>query len=115
MPYKELDLYKTAIMTNIKDLEGINRSLQIESERLIHDSDEIKIKARELGWIDWDEGVIIVKGFSRSQIGYTMGRLLSREHNKYENTTIYRLVSLMIGFLFYIASGFLKKNRINSI
>jgi len=111
LSYKELNSYKISISENIKELEKINSSLQIESERLIHDSDNIKIKARELGWIDYDEGIIVVKGFSRTQAGYSMGKLLSREHNPQENTTIYRLISLMTGLLFYIASGFLRKSR----
>jgi hypothetical protein len=109
--YKQLDLYKTTISGNIGDLEGINRSLQIESERLIHDSDEIKIKARELGWVDRDEGVIVVRGFNHSEAGYSMGKLLSRESHPRENLIVHRLVAVMIGLVFYIGIGFIGKNQ----
>ena len=114
LSYNQLDIYKTSVRTNIGELEEINNSLQLESERLIHDSDEIKIKARELGWIDYDEGVIVIKGYNRSQSGYTMGKLLSRELLPKENPTVYRLVAVLIGLLFYIGTGFIRKTRTNA-
>lgn len=113
--YNMLDSYKTSISENIGDLERINKSLQIESDSLMHDSNEIKIKARELGWIDYNEGIIVVKGFSQSQSGYSMGKLLSREQLPVQNGTVFRLIAVMVGLLFYIATGFLGKNRTNTI
>ena len=110
-PYNELEEYRKSLVTNIGELESINKKLQIESERLIHDSDEIKVKARELGWIDYDEGLIIVKGYRYTQAGYSMGKLLSHEKKYQDRTTVYRLAALMIGVLFYILSSLIRKEN----
>ena len=109
IPYKELTVYKDELSGNIDELMTINQKLQTESDRLIHDSDEIKIKARELGWIDYDEGVIVVKGYKFDQSGYSMGKLLSHEKKYHDRSNIYRIFALLVGILFYLLSGFFWK------
>ena len=55
--------------TNDSKLNKINSGLILDSDRLIHQSDEIKIQARELGWVAPNEGIIIVKGFNQVKKG----------------------------------------------
>ena len=111
LSYNELYKYKVSLEENINQLEGINGGLIVDSNKLIHQSDSIKIQARELGWVEPNEGVIVLKGFNKGASGYTMGRLLSRDNN--EKTVDYSnvLLAMLLGITFYIFSGFISTFR----
>lgn len=111
LQYNKLTEYKNELSSNIEELDGINKDLYIESEKLIHNSDDIKIKARELGWFDHNEGIIVVKGFNKAKPGYSMGKLLSREKFENNDKTLFRLIAILAGVSFYVAAVFSSKSR----
>jgi len=110
--YVELNEYKEKIEKNIYDLSDINGGLILDSDKLIHQSDEIKIQARELGWVEPNEGIIVVNGYARSKAGYSMGRLLSREQGIKERNYSNLIISMLAGLSFYIFAGFFRKQGI---
>jgi hypothetical protein len=109
--YEELEAYRDSIKMNISELSNINVSLVNDSEQLIRDSNELKVKARELGWFAENEGVIKISGFNYGSNGYSMGRLLSREVSRRHPQTVYRLATMLIAVLFYIISGFIVQSN----
>ena len=114
--YGELKNYRDKISANITELEAINKSLKADSERLINDSDEISVLARELNWYKSNEGIIVVNGYKNNNSGYSMGRLMSRELKEKRSDNTYRLISVLIAVCFYLSAGFLsvrgRKTRI---
>ena len=109
--YNELKAYKITLENNIAELEIINSDLQKSSEKLINDTEEIKIRARDLGWYEENEGIILIKNQDRKKDGYTMGRLLSQEARIKGSQTAARLISIMIAAGFYFFLGFLLRER----
>lgn len=106
--YRQLQKYRTTIEQNIAALQGINSELLSDSGKLIHQADEIKIQARELGWVEANEGIIVVRGYDQNKPGYSMGKLLSREIEKRRGGYSIKLLALLGGILFYVFSGFYK-------
>ena len=104
--YNELREYKDTLESNIYDLEDINGTLMLDSEKLINRSDDIKIQARELGWIEKNEGLIQVRGFKTDKTGYSMGKLLSSEKNRRTDNRNNIIIALLAGISIYIFSGF---------
>ena len=109
--FNELKEYQVTIKQNINELENINRRLVLASERLIEDSEEIKTIARELGWLEENEGIIVVKGFRNKKTGYAMGRLLSRELSDKKSDTVYKLIAILIALSFYFSTGFISRKH----
>lgn len=110
--YRKLHQYRDSLESNITDLKKINQGLKLDSQRLIHDSDDIKTKARELGYIGEDEGIILVGGYSNSQRNlYTMGKLLSREEGSEVPRLSFRIIAFFSGLIFYIISGLFSGKR----
>ena len=115
--YKKLEEYKSSLEGNIVRLDSINSGLKKESQRLMTDSDEIKVKARELGYFAPDEGMILVKGYTNdSRSLYSMGLLLSSDYKQKDNSRAFRISGVITGLLFFILSWmfferpFFKKN-----
>ncbi|MDC7225485.1 MAG: septum formation initiator family protein [Spirochaetales bacterium] len=112
LSYVELSEYKAALEQNISELGSINNSLVKDSDKLIKQPDEIKIQARELGWVEPREGIIVVKGWRYDKSGYSMGRLLSRERTGNIENYSNLIISVLIGLSFYILTGFFRKQEI---
>ena len=109
--YSGLKSYKETIEQNITELTDINSSLILDSEKLMNQSEEIKVQARELGWVEENEGIIVVKGYEKTSSGYSIGRLLSREHNAVKRSYNNFLIAMIIGISFYIFSGFFRERK----
>ena len=109
--YAELEDYKDTIEQNIEELNIINSNLVLDSEKLIKRSDEIKLQARELGWVEGDEGIIVVRGYEKSKPGYSIGRLLSRELKSIDKHYNNLIIALLIGLSFYILTGFFREQK----
>jgi hypothetical protein len=91
---------------NLYELKDINSGLIIDSDKLIHRSDEIKIQARELGWVAPNEGIIIVKGFNQVKSGYSMCKLMSHDKGNPEKNHSSLVIAFLVGLTFFILSGF---------
>ncbi len=106
--YRKLEEYKVSLEDNIERLDSINTGLKKESQRLMTDSDEIQVKARELGYFAPDEGMILVKGYSNdSRTLYSMGLLLSSDYRQKDNSPAFRISALITGMLFFVTSWIL--------
>ncbi len=106
--YRKLEEYKVSLEDNIERLDSINSGLKKESQRLMTDSDEIQVKARELGYFAPDEGMILVKGYSNdSRSLYSMGLLLSSDYKQKDNSPAFRISALITGILFFFLSWML--------
>ncbi len=110
--YNELSKYKDTLETNIYDLEDINGNLVLDSEKLISRPDDIKIQAREIGWIAENEGLIQVRGYKTNKTGYSMGKLLSSEKGKRTDNRNNMIIALLVGVSIYIFSGFFNGFRL---
>ena len=93
-------IIKDTIEQNIEELNIINSDLVLDSEKLIKRSDEIKLQARELGWVEGDEGIIVVRGYEKSKSGYSIGRLLSRELKSIDRHYNNLIIALLVGLSF---------------
>jgi cell division protein FtsB len=62
LPYRELLKERELILDNLEELELVNRKLEGSADALLYDSETIKLKARELGYGEENEGFIRIVG-----------------------------------------------------
>lgn len=110
--YVELEEYKETIEANIAELSIINSDLIMDSNKLMQQTDEIKVQARALGWVEPNEGLIVVKGYKKLNSGYSMGRLLSHDRGTIVKNHNSLLISILIGLSFYVFTGFFKREPV---
>ena len=104
--YNELNSYKQSLEANIYELEDINGGLILDSDKLMHQTDQIVIQARELGWIGSNEGIINIRGYEKRKAGYSMGKLLSMDKNSGRKNYINTLIPVIAGLFMFILTGF---------
>ena len=106
LSYLELNRYKETVELNIAKLEQINRNLSLDSNKLINQKDEIRIQARNLGWVEENEGIFVVDGYEHASAGYTMGKILSREGGPVSRRHSSLIIAFLSGLSIYIFTGF---------
>lgn len=106
LSYKELNAYKKTMSLNIYELNDINSGLILDSDKLMHQSNEVRLQARELGWVGPNEGFIIVKGFNQGKNGYSMGKLMSHDKGHPNKNHSSLIIAFLVGLSYYIFSGF---------
>ena len=114
MSYQKLAAYRDTLNNNLAELKVKNQDLTMDSEQLITQYSEIKLQARELGYLEKSEGIIQLNGYKKASTGYAMGKILSSGLNENVNKQNFVLISLLIGLIFFLSSTFIfNMNRKN--
>ncbi len=112
---EKLKSYKEKLEQNTLELSQISSSLVSQSKRLRTDSNLIAVKARDLGFFREGEGEIIIKGYNKNSINYSVGSYYNKYTNEMDNRGNIRIYSSIIGFLFFlILSIFSTKSKLNN-
>ena len=112
LTYNQLQEYKSKIENNILELENYNESLLKDSEKLMTQSQEILLKARSLGWVEKNEGVIVIEDKTHDNKGYLIGQLIKADVDiEHYNRKNFMIFSIIVGTMFYIFSGFYVQNK----
>jgi cell division protein FtsB len=106
----KLQVYKEKLIQNTDELSRISTKLNLQSNRLRTDQSLIELKARELGFFLKGEGEIIVKGFHKNNINFSIGSYYNSFNQIIPNVNYIRVISTFIGILvFFILTIFRTK------
>ena len=109
----KLNAYKDKLIQNTTELRQISSKLALQSNRLRTDHDLITLKARELGYFELGEGEIIIKGYDKKNISFSVGSFYKNFTIKIVNINYIRIFSSIIGlFVYFILTIFMKKRSI---
>lgn len=73
--------------------------------------ENIKLKAREMGYISSDERKIFLEGIEKPYIYHSLGTIIFRHDLYIDNSQIIRSASLIFSLLFYIFSSIILAGR----
>lgn len=107
---QELLVYRQKLYTNILELKKINNDLARKLQPL-NTMENIKLKAREMGYIAENEKKIFLEGLEKPNAYHTLGAIIYRESSEKDNSQLIRSVSLIFSLLFFIISGILLTGR----
>ena len=111
----KLKVYKEKLLQNTVDLSQISSTLTLQSLRLRTDHNLIALKARELGFFNEGEGELIIRGYQKNYINYSVGSYYKKFNKKITNVTYIRMFSVIFGFMVYlIMSVFIRNNQYQS-
>lgn len=105
-----LKVYKNRLVQNTIELGVISNQLELQFDRLRTDEDLIALKARELGFFRVGEGEIILNGYKKNSISYSMGSYYKNFNKKITDNSHIRLFSTIIGILSFLLMTILKDN-----
>ena len=98
----KLNLYKEKLIQNTSELREISSQLVLQSNNLRSDQDLIALKARELGFFELGEGEIVIKGYQKKNINFSVGSFYKNFSVKIVNINNIRFFSLIAGFIVYL-------------
>ena len=107
---EELGQYRQKLYTNINELKKINRDLSKKLQPL-NTMENVKLRAREMGYISSNERKIFLEGIERPDIYHSLGTIIFRYDSNPDNSQIIRSVSLIFSLLFYIFSSIVLTGR----
>ncbi len=106
----KLKVYKEKLLQNTVDLSQISSTLTLQSLRLRTDHNLIALKARELGFFKEGEGELIIRGYQKNNINYSVGSYYKKFNKEITNVTYIRIFSVILGFMVYLIMSVFKKN-----
>ena len=106
----KLKVYKEKLLQNTVDLSQISSKLTLQSLRLRTDHNLISLKARELGFFNEGEGELIIRGYQKNYINYSVGSYYKNFNKEITNVTYLRMFSVLIGFMVYLIISMIKRN-----
>ena len=107
----KLKVYKEKLLQNTLDLSQISSTLTLQSLRLRTDHNLITLKARELGFFNEGEGELIIKGYQKNYINYSVGSYYKKFNKEITNVTYIRMFSVIFGFMVYLIMSVFKRNH----
>ena len=108
----KLITYKDKLVQNTIKLSEISSQLILQSNRLRTDHDLIALKARELGFFKEGEGEIIIKGYDKNNISFSVGSYYKLFNPKIINVSNIRIFSSIVGLMAFLLMTIFKKNPI---
>lgn len=105
-----LKVYKNKLVQNTIALDIISSQLELQFDRLRTDEDLIALKARELGFFSAGEGEIILNGYKKNSISFSVGSYYKNFNKKITNNSHIRLFSTFIGILSFLLMTIFKDN-----
>ncbi len=111
-----LMLYRNVLVSNISELEGINKDL-IKKCRPYNEMNTIKLKAYEMGYIGEEQKKIYIRGVVKPDVYHALGKIIYKDRNGENRGPFIRSVSLICALFFYVFSSILisGKNGIKKI
>jgi len=102
-----LEEYRYRLERNVKDLEGLNRSLRAELASLRDDPGRTEVLARDLGLYRPDDRVLRIEGAPDPVQPYEVGSLLRRKAPRYDRGPWLKTaglgVAVLAAFLAFLA------------
>ncbi|WP_028975413.1 FtsB family cell division protein [Spirochaeta cellobiosiphila] len=93
---KDLSAYKLELQANIEDLERQNKQLLNKIELLKTSKESIRLLAREMGFYDKDEKVIVINGLGKTSHEYNPGQVILFDDKQGYSGLYFRLMCLTI-------------------
>ena len=106
----QLAVYKEKLIQNTTELREISTQLLLQSNRLRTDQGLIVLKARDLGYFEAGEGEIIIKGYNKKSINFSVGSFYKKFNFELVNLNYIRIFSSIIGLFAYLILKIFKKN-----
>lgn len=108
----KLNTYKEKLLQNTEELSFISSQLFLQSNRLRTDQELITLKARDLGYFDIGEGQIIIKGYQKKNISFSVGSYYKKLNIKMPNVSYIRIISIIAGMFSFLVLTILNDNII---
>ena len=105
-----LKVYRNKLVQNTIELGIISNQLELQFDRLRTDEDLIALKARELGFFKAGEGEIVLNGYEKNSISYSVGSYFKKFNKKITDNSHIRLLSAFIGIISFLLMTILKDN-----
>lgn len=99
---KRLRAYRELLVENLDELESLNYTLEARALTLRSDSDTLAVQAREIGYLEPGEGLILLKGFGEKQASYPMGKMLKWTRQIENRKPLFRGISLSAGIILFL-------------
>ena len=106
----KLIIYKDKLVQNTIVLSQISSQLARQSDRLRTDQGLITLKARELGYFENGDGQIIIKGYQKNNINFSVGSYYKKFNKEISNTEYIRIFSSIIGLLVFLVLSVINNN-----
>lgn len=110
---KSLIRYRDSLVENNQELQEAGNALSREAQKLLSDSDILRLKARELGYLKKNQGKIIFSGYMPKEQTYSLGRVLKWQEHRKDHTLLFRSLAVGLSILMLLLSiVFGKKQKI---
>ncbi len=107
----ELRHYKTRLETNLSQLEDINTHLADRFDSLRTNAETIRLEARQLGFLEPNERVLQISGYSPPRNAFAVGSLASERHHTVTSDSVSRVVGLIVAVLTFVLLGVFTRRR----
>ena len=107
---RDLTRYYNRLVDNITELEQNNNNLK-QQIQVLKNIDNVKLKAREIGYMSEGEKKIYLSGIVNPTESLTLGRILYSNIQPADNRIIIRSLSVIFALLFYILSSIFVSER----
>lgn len=97
-----LTVHRDLLAKNTERLSEINENLDVQFESLSTDSELITLKARELGYYADGEGEIVISGYKKRGIAYSVGSYYKNFEKRVVSGYNLRMVAAVIGLLCFL-------------
>ena len=101
VPYRELVSERQKILENLEKLQIINQELEGNLNALLHDSEAIRIRARELGYGEQGERFVRIVGLSGGRPNELKPGMIRTAVQPLPSGKAYRIISLCLGLLLF--------------
>ena len=105
--YLELAKHKDTLKMNIAELKSINKSLLEKLYLLSSNPEVLRILARELGYFEENENIIVFDKDFENRYFYEVGKLIQSVKKSGERNFILRVSGLAFGTLFFLVIFYL--------
>lgn len=108
---EELRLYRERLSDNLLQLKEINSDLLAERDALLHDSSEVELRARTLGYRRRNEIRIKLPHSTKNDYYRKLGGLIRRDASGGEDYDIFRLIAMCAACSLYGVLTLIAKAR----
>ena len=102
LAYRELENERGAIDANVDDLRAINEALRASRDALLHEPEEILLRARTLGYLGPQEVRVRLPESQASRTSVTLGRIVRLQASTEDNEDLLRSASVVTSLLAFV-------------
>lgn len=107
----DLGNYRNRLEENLSQLENINTQLADHLDALRSNPQTIRLEARQLGYLEPNQRIIEVSGYSPPENSFTVGTLISEKRHSVTSDAVSRIVGFAVAILAFILTGFFAGRR----